>query len=237
MAVFDPLTVGSLLVLAAGGGGLACDMPKATAINVTPKTLDIRYDYSQSLNQIQKIKSDTIDPHGFGGVSVTQGFMSGGIKLRPQVKLAYMTYERQGAACVWYDTIDVVLEIDPSIVIAKEVYEDRCMHEAVRRHELKHVKVDREIVNKYARIMGKKLYDELSVRGFKSGIINAAGTQTVMERMQDTVYDIVKHEYKKMELERIDLQRAVDNIKEYESVRDQCPSFQEKYQSRSGYAR
>ena len=42
------------MVLAAGGGGLKCELPKGTAINVTPKTLDVRYDYSQTLEDIQK---------------------------------------------------------------------------------------------------------------------------------------------------------------------------------------
>lgn len=224
----DPLTIGSLMVLAAGGGGLKCEMPKGTAINVTPKTLDVKYDYSQTLAQLQKHQTDTIDPHGFGGMSVTQGFMRGGIKLAPSVKLSYLTYEREGAACLWYDEINVVLEIDPTIVIAKEVYEDRCMHSAVRYHELKHVKVDRKIVNKYAKIMGQKLYEGLKSRGFKSGLIPVSSTEAVSKRMQETVYQIVEHEYRKMELERIDLQRAVDSKQEYDSVSAKCPDFRKR---------
>ncbi len=223
---FDPLIIGSLAVLA--GGAPSCEMPKGTEINVTPKTLKVKYDYTQSLENIQKVKSDTIDPHGFGGYSITQGYMRGGIKLAPQVKLKYITYERQGLACIWYDSIDVTLEIDPTIVIAREVHQDRCMHGAVLEHEMKHVKVDRKIVNKYASLMGKKLYEGLSERGFKSGLIRASGTQEVMKRMQETVYEIVKHEYRKLELERIDLQRAIDSKGEYDRVSAICPGFKKK---------
>lgn len=227
MLPFDPVTVGSLMLLAAGGG-LQCELPKGTAINVTPKTLDVRYDYSESLSQIQKVKSDTIDPHGFGGISITQGFMRGVIKMVPKIHMSYKSSQAQGIGCVWYDKIDVVIEIDPTIVIANEVYQDRCMHKAVREHELKHVKVDRQIVNKYAKIIGKKLYQELNNRGFISGIIPLSSMHNVKQRMQDTVYQVVKHEYRKMELERIDLQRAVDSKEEYERVSAKCPEFKAK---------
>lgn len=230
MLGIDPLSAGALMILAAGAP--KCEMPAPTQIDVIPKTLDIRYDYSKTMAQIQayQSQSSTIDPHSFGGTSIMQGFMRGGISAAPRVLVKYATYDSYNAACAWYDKIEVVLEIDPTIVIAREVYNDRCMREGVLDHEMKHIKVDRKIVNKYAKQIGQKLYKELQVRGFKSQMVPSSMITSVVQRMQQTVIQLVQHEVKKMELERIDIQRTVDSKEEYERVSNLCPAFKKKLQ-------
>ena len=231
--VFDPLTAASVLVLAAGSSSAArvdmdnlCVMPKAADIRVVPSTRAIRYDYSKSLAQMQGVGIDTIDPHSFGsGISMTQGYMKGAIKLAPQVQIATKTYPALQAGCVWYDKINIKIEIDPTIVIAKEVKADPCMSKAVADHEMKHIMVDRQVVNKYSRIIGEQVRAELKQRGFMAGPIPQNAMQSVANRMQKTVFQVVEHQYKKMELERLELQRAVDSAQEYERVRNLCPDF------------
>ena len=227
MLGLDPLTIGSLYVLAASSKTL-CKMPKPTEINVTPSTQEVKFDYSKTLAQLQGQHVDTINPYDFTGIAETQGFMSGRIKFQPEVKLNYKHYPLYGAVCIWYESIDVKFEIDPSITIAKEIYEDRCMRKAVKDHEMKHVMADRKVVNKYSKIMGKKIYDGLKQRGFMAGPVKAEYAKQIAERMQDTVFQIVTHEYKKMDLERQDMQQAIDSLEEYERVNSQCPKFQKK---------
>lgn len=223
---FDPLTLGSLLLLA--GAQPSCELPQRTKLSVTPKALEVRFDYSQSLRQMQREKSDTINPHNFGSFSYTQGLMKGDLKMVPRVKLNYKTYSDIGKACVWYDEVSVVLELDPTIVIAREVYEDNCMREAVLEHEMKHVKIDRDLVNKYTKTIGAAIYAALEERGFKSDIIGAQYVNRTVERMQQTVYEAANHEFSKMNLERLERQRALDNKKEYERVNAECPDFGKK---------
>ncbi len=219
----DPLTMTSLLVLAAGAP--VCELPERTQINVTPRALEVRYDYSKTLRQIQRYESDSLSPHNFGQISYTQGLMRGIITVAPRVVIKHTKYPDQGVACAWYDIIDVVLEVDPYITIAAEVYEDECMRQAVGAHEMAHVKLDREIINKYAKIMGQKIYTTLEERGFKSNLVGVRALQGTVQRMQETVYEVVNHEYKKMDLERLDRQRALDSKKEYKRMSKQCPDF------------
>ncbi len=199
--------------------------PKPAEINVTPKTDSVKYDASKTLAQIQSVAIDTIDPHGFHGISQTQGYMSGKIRMVPRVKLDYKHYPEINVVCLWYDTVDIDIEIAPTIVIAKEVYQDRCMKNAVITHEMKHIMVDRRIVNKYSQIMGEKVFEGLKQRGFKVGPVHIKDSAQIAERMQKTVYQIVSHEYKKMELERAEAQGAVDSLEEYQSVDAKCPDF------------
>ncbi len=221
----DPITLPSLMILA--GYALKCEQPQPTQIKIIPRTEDVRYDYSQSLKAIQSHDMDTVDPYAFHGNTITQGFMKGKIDLKQRVKFDH-SVSKSGYACVWYDTIEVELFIEPTIVIAKEIYRDPCMRRAVIGHELKHVQVDREVVNKYAKIMGQKLMSELSSRGFKAGPIELKREQGVIDKMNRVVQQILELEYQKMGIERREKQRAVDSLEEYESVDDECPLFERK---------
>ncbi len=223
---FDPITVSSLLILA--GQSLSCPTHNATNINVIPRTEAVKYDSSMTLKEIQGQRVDTVDPYSFHGKTVTQAYMSGRIGLEQKVRLEQSVFSRSNAACIWYKTIDVNLYIEPTIVIAKEIYMDPCMRKAVIGHELKHVRVDREIVNKYARLIGQKLMKELKSRGFEAGPFDAARTNEVSAKMQRVVAQILELEYQKLGIERQERQREVDSLEEYESVDDKCPLFEKK---------
>ncbi len=219
----DPITLSSLLVLASG---FECPRSDPTKINIVPRTADVVYDYKQTLKQIQQYGTDTIDPYGFHGQTVTQGFMKGKIGLNQRIRFG--TWANKQYGCVWYDTITVELEITPTIVIANEIYRDHCMRKAVIEHELKHVRVDREVVNKYAKTMGAKLMKALKSRGFSAGPFPIERMPEIQSKMQTVVRQILELEYKKLGIERQERQGAVDSIEEYESVDDQCPHFEKK---------
>lgn len=221
MLPIDPLTISSLLVLASSS--LSCEMPKLTEINVRPYAKELKYDYTQNMAQMQGYSTDTIDPYSFHGMTKTQGLMKGAIKLKQEVKLDYKHFPQQGAVCLWYDEINIDIEIDPTIVIAQEVRADKCTHEAVLEHEMKHVNEDRRVVSEYAQVIGQKIYEALKARGFKSGIIRADYAQSMAERMQKVIYQTVEHEYKRLELDRSERQRKIDNLEEYERVSALCP--------------
>lgn len=225
MIPFDPITIGSMLILAAGSPSDLCQMPKPAAINVRPAATATQLDYSQTLNQIQNAGIDTINPYGFGTSSHTNGYMKGRITMQPAVTIDYKHLPKYNAVCLWYDTINLDIQVEPTIVIAKEVAQDKCMLEAVKTHELKHVNVDREIVNKYAKTMGRKIFDGLNQRGFLVGPVPQENAQDIVNRMQSTVGQLVELEYKKMEIERAERQQAVDSLEEYKSVSATCPNY------------
>ncbi|MGH1375621.1 MAG: hypothetical protein ACRBCK_04650 [Alphaproteobacteria bacterium] len=226
MLGLDPLTISSLLVLA--GQQVTCPAHDPTKINIIPRTEKVEYDRSQTLKQIQGYSMDTVDPYGFHGTTITQGFMQGKIGLEHKIKFGQMKNPGVNISCVWYSDITVEIFIDPKIVIAKELYRDPCMRKAIINHELKHVRVDREMVNKYAKSMGQKLLSALKSRGFESGPIYTEKTQGVMQKMQRVVHQILELEYQKMGLERREKQREVDSLEEYQSVDNQCPAFKKK---------
>ncbi len=222
----DPLTITSLLVLA--GNSAACPAREPTKINIIPQTEKVKYDYRQSLKQIQKYSTDTVDPYGFHGTTVTQGFMNGQIGMEHKISFGRSISKNRNYACIWYKDITVKIKIDPTIVIANELYKDKCMRKAILSHELMHVRVDREIVNKYAKTMGNKLLSALKSRGFSAGPIRVDRINEVSGKMQKVVRQILDLEYQKLGIERQERQREVDSLEEYESVDNKCPSFERK---------
>lgn len=224
MPLLDPIVISSLLVLASGGQE-ACVMPKPAEIIVSPQTEQVKFVTSKTLAEMQKQEIDTINPHSFNGISVTQGYAKGDIRMEAEVKLDYKGIWRNRAVCIWYDSIDVKFFVKPHVYIAKEVYKDRCMGKAVLDHEMKHVNVDKMVVNKYSRQIGQKIFSGLQQRGFIAGPINPDDIQDVADRMRGTVKQIIDLEMKRLELDRMDMQAAVDTKEEYDRVAAQCPKF------------
>lgn len=223
MPLIDPLVVSSLVVLASSGD--VCKMPKPTEITITPSTEKVQVISNKTLAEMQNEQIDTINPHSFNGVSVTQGFAQGKIRMQAEVKLDSQAVMRGRAGCIWYETINVKFLIDPYIYIAKEVQKDRCMGRAVLEHEMKHVHVDRQVVNKYSREVGRKIFEGLEQRGFIAGPIRPEDYEATAERMRQTVKQIIDLEMKRLELDRLDMQTAVDSKEEYDRVAAQCPKF------------
>ena len=218
----------ALTLAAAQPSANPCPFVKTVPINVRPITSDVEFDVSKSLSQIQSTEMDTINPYGFSGVTSVHGYMSANISIKPVIKIGRRFEPRTKAWCLWYDTIDVTLEIDPKIVIAREIHRDPCLRKVTTEHEMKHVNVDRQMVNKYAGLIGKKVYDALAERGFRSTPVPEQHVKSMNDRMGQVVSQIISIEHNRMQLERLDAQRNVDSLEEYERVSALCPQARAK---------
>lgn len=200
----------------------ACVIPAPTKINVIPKSGEVVYDTSKTQAQMAAVNVDTINPYGFDTHSHVQGFSSGGIDLRHSVKLGYAPVMNNQGACIWYESIDITLSISPHITIASELLSNQCRFDAVKEHELKHVNVDRIVVNNAAQSIGKNVHNALKSRGFIVGPVAFESAQDIADRMQHTVGQIMEFELKKLEVERAEKQQAVDSLEEYQRVSSLC---------------
>lgn len=225
------------MILAASGGQdvkvtNGCHMPRPAQIKVKAEEKKLRVDTSRTLDELQGQKLDTVSPYGFDTETHTNGFTTGALGMQSEVKLDYSVDRNTGGFCLWYDTINIIIEVDPEIVIGKEVAADRCMYKAVYDHEMKHVNVERKIANKYAHAIGNKIYKDLEGRGFMVGPVEQEKGQDVAERMKTTVRQLLEFQMDKLNIERKEAQQAVDTLAEYERVKKQCPNFNPNRSSR-----
>lgn len=205
-----------------------CPLVKPAQINVVPATEKVRYDYSKTMAQLQSTEVDTINPYGFSGVTSVNGFMKGTVSIKPEVLIKRQTNPRLGVSCLWYDSINVRIEISPTIVIAKEIYNDSCLRKVTLDHEMKHVNADRQIVNKYAQIIGQKIYEAMEARGFRTPPVPNEHVQSMNDRMSKVIAQVVEFEHNKMQIERMEIQQGIDSLEEYERISNLCQEARAK---------
>lgn len=217
--------------MAAGGfsGGSAvhaaeaswCKPDKPARVTIKANTDQVSYDFSKSEKDLNKFNVDTVNPYGNNVITDVGGLMKGGIETRQAMQFSTLTHKGLGQVCYWYDKVDVLVHIHPTIYIASEFPRGSCKHEAIMGHEHKHVQVDREIVNKYVALIGKAVKAEVD-RNMIFGPLPVAEGKATEAWLQRRISSIVKQYTDMMDAERRTRQQAVDSLPEYERVNKMC---------------
>lgn len=213
-------------------GGLASDRAQADnsnwctpntvpEVNIHTSTNDITYDFSKSKKQLDQFSTDTINPYGPEVITDVGGLMKGGIQAAQKMKFGTVTNQRTREICYWYNTIDVNIHIKPTIYIANDYPRGSCMHKAIMAHEEKHIIVDREIVNKYALLVGEALKKEMTTARIY-GPVHVTQGAAIESQIKTRMQTILKYYTDQMSAERRSRQQQVDSLSEYERVNNLC---------------
>lgn len=201
-------------------GRVTCSVPKAPLIQVLPKTKDIVYDYSQTTKQLTARRTTSPGPYGSNIDTATGGLRADQISTTSNIKMGTLTYQVQNAGCIWYDEVTVNINLNPVIYVAKEYQKEPCKG-AILKHELRHVEVDRFVVNKYAQEIGTAIQTAVN----KAGAVGPFAVAD-MSRQQDQLIKQVQAAIKSQEhllhQEMRTLQSQVDSLEEYERISKIC---------------
>ncbi len=214
----DVIAVSGYLMLA-GSGLVECKLPRAPQIEVYPKTAPTAYDFSKTLEELNQIQADTISPYG-NHATTTFGLHEGRLLVSWKTGLGIRKWDALGLGCIYYDKIEVTIELNPVVYVVKEFIPGTCRHRAVLNHEKKHVRVDREIANKYAREIGEALREGVNKMG-AVGPYRLEDLQKNQDQMTEYVNSLVRSVQARMLQEQVRRQQAVDTHEEYERVSDE----------------
>lgn len=206
---------------AASSTGNWCKADNAPRIEIKTSTDQVSWDFTQSEKQLNRFKIDTVNPYGKEVITDVGGLMQGGIELKESMRFKTLTHNGLNQICYWFDTIVVTLHIKPTIYIATEFPRGSCKHEAIREHELKHIAVDREIVNKYANMLGQAVRDEM-MRQTVFGPYNVSQSGQAEAYIRGRLERLLKTYSRLMDDERRTRQQKVDSLSEYERVNRMC---------------
>lgn len=213
-----PLATG-LLVMAADP--VKCVPTSAPQIYVKPKALPTKYNHRSTIKELTKRGTDTISPYPRHALTQTGGITASKIELQTNLQFQHQTYPSLEIGCVYFDTINVTIQLDPTIYIAKDYKKRSCRYKEVLQHEKKHVRVDKEVLNKYARKIGEAL--RLSINNAPGrGPYPLARMESIQSDMQEYVSSVIKTQQSLMEEERFRAQQNVDTLEEYERIREAC---------------
>lgn len=198
-----------------------CKPSSSPAITIRTATDNISYDFSLSEKQLNNFSITTVSPYASNIITDVGGLMKGGIQTQQKMSFGTMTNPNTQQICFWHDSIDVLIHIMPTIYIANEFPQGTCMHNSIMGHEQKHIKVDREIVNKYAAIIGQALQKDVEQhRVF--GPVPLSNQEAALSQIKTRMQSILKFYTDQMSAERKARQQQVDNLAEYERVNKSC---------------
>jgi hypothetical protein len=201
---------------------VTCAMPKAPVITVTPRTADVVYDYSLDGRQLASRRTNTVSPYAPGTDTTTGGLREDQPVETVKVSWGYATYTPQNVVCLWYDTIDVAIDLHPHIYIAKDGYFSApACRDAIMGHELKHISVDRFVMNKHAAALGELLRTAVNEGGVV-GPFPADQLKDMERSMTNPINKIVELQVAARREEMTRLQSQVDSLQEYQRVSRIC---------------
>ena len=213
-----PFTAG-VLVMAADL--VRCDVPRSPQIYVRPKAYPTKFNHNRTIADLSAKDTDTISPYPSHAVTQTGGITESKIELTMNMQFKVQSYPSLGVGCIFFDRIDVVLQIDPTVYIAKDYKRRSCKYREVLEHELKHVRVDKQIANKYARRMGEALRLSINDKPGR-GPYPVDRLPEIQNAMQEYVGSVIKTQQSLLEEDRFRQQQAIDTFEEYERIRKAC---------------
>lgn len=192
-----------------------CSPDKAPNIVIKPIETRTKYDNLHSFIELSNKRSDTISPYAPDAVLHTFGLASTNFKMTWNISHKGQANRFGGTACLWYDTIDFKITMEPMIYVASEYPKGSCQYKEVMKHEQMHLATDRQVINKYMQILGKELYDAMGQQ-YVYGPFPLAQKDVMFGKMADRVTAIVTNVKDRMQEERRLQQSKVDSLQNYE---------------------
>lgn len=214
----ETLVVPAFLTLASFD---SCKTKPLPNVKTIIKNEPIQYDKTKTHRDLSSFNIDTVSPYGSSVHTKVSGLMSGNINVSMSAQIGWSTNPVNKSSCVWYDDINVIITASPTIYIAKEHVGNRCRYNATMKHELKHVKVDQQILTKFQKIFTynvKKMAREVSV----IGPIRSSDVDLARADMNQQIQKVIQNTLDELKVERRKRQQYVDSKAEYDRLGKMC---------------
>lgn len=199
-----------------------CRINKAPRINIRPQTKAIQYDLDTPSAELTAKGSNTISPYGIEADTITGGLRHDHPLTKTSLSYHYIKDPRSQTICMAYNEITLEVILQPKIYIAEEFNRGRCAVE-VLEHEKKHVKVDRQVINKYTKLMGKAIQQTVNQVGIV-GPFPISREENMKKMMSSNIQNAISSVELAMLNEMNYLQQQVDSRAEYDRIGQYCES-------------
>lgn len=202
-----------------------CELKAAPEITVSATGLDTVFDNSKYIHELDGFKpSVNSNPYGDKADTHIEGLTRGMIGLTGSYDFTSETYPALNKVCMYIKDVQVKISVEPTVYIAHEFPKGSCRYEAVMGHERKHLKVDRDIVNKYSTIIVRAVNNTLTKVGYAQGPYDSSQLPALQKQIGGIIDSVIGQYYVNMNNERKVLQSQVDTLEEYARVDALCPN-------------
>ena len=210
-----------MTMVSANPVGIKCQVPRAPQISISPATKEIEYDFTKTENELGEFQTNTVNPYGASADTATGGIRHDKPEMSIQVKVGYQEYPGAKLVCLWYDSVNIGIQLQPKIYIASDLDGGETCHAAVMEHEKTHVKVDREVMNNFAVDIGQSISEAVNATA-AIGPFPISELQAVQEQMTEQIKSTMKARQFVMNQEMNRRQGEVDSLAEYERISAIC---------------
>ena len=196
-----------------------CQAPATPRVETRIAISAPRLSNAKSSAELRNFDIDTVNPYGAHVHTSIGGLTSGVINVGHETRLAGA--RRGSSSCLWVDHIQITIRLDPVVYVAREYAPNSCEHKAIFAHEMKHVRVDQQIVNQFSGRLRDAVAQAVRTQP-ALGPVARGQDPTLQQKFVSRISAALSAETKRMEAERNRRQQAIDTIAEYEYVARQC---------------
>src|ERR1019366_1049474 len=202
---------------------LNCVETVPPSIKVDPVSDEIQYDFSVPSRDLSPVRLGAAAARAYpaGTDTVTGGLRWDTPVTGFEIETGGADFSKMHQACLWYKTVSVKIRLSPHIYIAKEFSAPGSCREAIMAHELHHVDVDREMMNKYSQIIGEAVQKVANETG-AVGPVDSDKIDEKRDELQQKVKAAIGAAEEPLHAEMRERQAQVDSPEEYRRVSAIC---------------
>lgn len=149
----------------------------------------------------------------------THGLTTAAFGQQTQTDLRLIEQRASARACA-SPQVTVEVSMQPVVVyVASELASDRCQHDVTREHELRHVEVDREVLDQTARRLREEIGPAMA-----PVILKGPSGAAVAQQYEAALRDYLAGFMREQRLVLAQRQAAIDSVEEYARVASACRS-------------
>ena len=205
---------------------MVCSVPRAPDIKVNMATDEIKYHFGTGTETLSQGPKSTVSPYAAGVDQSTGGLRVDKPEISNNVTWNIQYDQESQIGCMWYETVTITIHLKPEVYVAKEFNQGQC-REAILKHELKHVEVDRLVMNKYAVLIGKAVQAAVNSAG-ALGPFNMSEVESMKAVSMNHIKAAIDSQSLLMQKEMNQLQSQVDSLAEYKYVSGFCKDIELK---------
>lgn len=181
-----------------------------------------RFNFKMKRDELQKFQGNAdIPPAAIYHITIHA--MSTG-HMQMMTKPAFVTKAvGKNDVCIFPQTVDVHIHIDPVIYMARELRDDACEYREYMLHELQHVEEDKRLVEDYKEIILRNMdFAFPAASDYAVGPVPRSLLKEAQAELSANIQGAMQSTFDSMMRERTERQRAIDSTGEYMRLSVAC---------------
>jgi len=149
------------------------------------------------------------------------GLTVASIAVDSEIRIAN-TRSSTGQVCAWPSVVTITLSTHPTVYVSSQ--HGACHVRAATEHEMQHVAIDREMVERYVGIFRRRIGRMVDAIGIV-GPAPEANLSSVRHRIEEKINAVIAITSDELTEERVARQHGLDSPTEYHRLAEACPQI------------